>query len=424
MLCPRCAAPLVTIASAEPWCSVCEWNLLRFDPVRHRDGLGWAWLDRRLYAMTFAASETRYRSLRSRPLHRRASPARMATIVATAALLGGVLALAITGGWLVARHISSPVTVMGALLIAIAVGLGPRFGRLAPMTVDAGRVSSDEAPRLFALIGRVAAAIGAPLPHVVLVGETFDVSVTTVGLRRRRVLRLGAPLWATLGRQERVALLGHELGKFIAGDLRQGLFTRSAEDAIAKVVYLFTPVRGLTEATKSPATGVFMSALADVLVTTIGGTLARLVYLLSLTLARVAGVDSQRAAYFADELAAAAAGTPGAVGLLDHLLLHDSIDTVVCREARARKDAAAWRVAAVTAYENTTPTLPLHRQLSRRRDTSPLFPAPPLGLRARMLMHRPARPARVALLESEAESIDAELASYYERARTHLAHKV
>jgi len=112
--CPRCAAPLVTIRSAEPWCSACEWNLLRFDPTRNRDGLGWAWLDRCLYARAFTASEGRYRSLTRTTLQRRVSLARVATIVATVMLLAGILALAIAGGWLVGDHRFGPVTVIGA----------------------------------------------------------------------------------------------------------------------------------------------------------------------------------------------------------------------------------------------------------------------------------------------------------------------
>jgi len=290
--CPRCAGALVTIRSAEPWCSACEWNLLRFDPTRNRDGLGWAWLDRRLYARAFTASEGRYRSLTRTTLKHRVSLARVATIVAALTLLTGILALAIAGGWLVGDHRFGPITVIGALLIAVAVALRPRFGRLAQLTADAERISSVDAPRLFALIARVGQSIGAPLPPIVLIGETFEVGVTRVGLRRRRVLRLGAPLWATLGPQERVALLGHELGMFVAGDLRQGVLTRSAENALTKAAYLLAPVKGLTGARKSAPAGVLLNAVTDVLVSAIGGTLSRLVYLLSLLLARVTGVDS------------------------------------------------------------------------------------------------------------------------------------
>ncbi|WP_328822533.1 M48 family metalloprotease [Micromonospora rubida] len=65
---------------------------------------------------------------------------------------------------------------------------------------------------------------------------------TAVGPRRRRVLCLGLPLWGSLPAQERVALLGHELGHFVNGDPRRSLLT-PAFTMLGAAADLLRPVR-------------------------------------------------------------------------------------------------------------------------------------------------------------------------------------
>jgi heat shock protein HtpX len=49
--CPACRAALVTVRNAVPWCAVCEWNLIAYDPDRREPETGVRWLDRRLHRL-------------------------------------------------------------------------------------------------------------------------------------------------------------------------------------------------------------------------------------------------------------------------------------------------------------------------------------------------------------------------------------
>lgn len=60
---------------------------------------------------------------------------------------------------------------------------------------------------------------------------------------RRRELRLGLCLWAILEPQERVALIGHELGRALNGDLRNNVFVRRALLPLAAWRELLRPRR-------------------------------------------------------------------------------------------------------------------------------------------------------------------------------------
>ncbi|WP_309114375.1 hypothetical protein [Saccharothrix sp.] len=56
----------------------------------------------------------------------------------------------------------------------------------------------------------------------------FNAGASDHGLRRRRRLVLGLPLWGVLEPQQRVALPAHEMGHFVNGDPTRGIATSPA----------------------------------------------------------------------------------------------------------------------------------------------------------------------------------------------------
>ncbi|MBL7258701.1 M48 family metallopeptidase [Paractinoplanes lichenicola] len=396
--CPQCAAPTVALGHPQRWCPACDWNL---DTVTNAV-FGWRWLDRRLHRVAFRLTAAQFEALGAGRSAGRV--ARGVTLAAAAILLAGVLALAVLGTWLILVDFFSVLTVLGLVVLAVAVLLRPRFGRLdAPVVLD-----EAAAPALFGLIRRVAETVDAPVPHVVVLASDLNAYTTTVGVRRRRVLGLGLPLWATLGPQERVALLGHELGHFVNGDVRRGPLTQVAETTLGRVAHLLA------------ADGDGDSGVIGMLTRGVGWILSRTAMALHLLLVWTSQRDSQRAEYLADELGARAGGTPAAVRLADHLLIEAALDTVVRREARAGNGPAAWRAAAVVARDNQAANIPALRKLSKHTEVSLFASHPPSGLRAEMLERRPPQNAAVTLTEPEAERIDGELAAYQERVRRDL----
>ncbi|GIF06545.1 M48 family metalloprotease [Actinoplanes siamensis] len=404
--CPRCAAETISKRSAEPWCPACEWSLDRFDPEQRSPELGWRWVDRRLFRTAFWLTERQFAELKGAPeIGRGTSAARIVTVAVSVLLLAAVAALLATGIWLLTYDFFSPVNLLGALLVLIAVALRPRLGRLPE---DAHELDRATAPTLFALIERVAGTVGAPMPDVVLLIADRNAFTITIGLRRRRVLALGAPLWSVLDPQERVALLGHELGHFVNGDVRRGLVTQAAETTLGQVAHLLRPAkRG--------------SGVVETAVELLARAAARFFLLLHLVLVWISMRDSQRAEYLADEMAARAGGSDAAIRLLDQLLFGDAIDTVVRREARAGHSAAAWRAAADQARNQLSVDVVAYRQLSRRTEVSLFASHPPCGSRAGLIAARAGRPAAVQVTGADLDRMDEELTAHYERVRRELA---
>ncbi|BCY05737.1 M48 family metallopeptidase [Actinoplanes sp. L3-i22] len=403
--CPKCSAATISKGTAEPWCPDCEWNLDRFEAQNRRPEIGWRWVDRRLFRAAYWLTERQHAELTGEPVAARsASAARIVTVAVSVLLLAAVAALLVTGIWLLLYDFFTPVNLIGALMIAVAVFLRPRLGGL---DGRAERLDRGTAPTLFAVIERVAGAVGAPTPDVVLLDAERNAYTSTIGLRRRRVLCLGAPLWAVLDPQERVALLGHELGHFVNGDVRRGLVTQAARTTLARVSYLLRPERG--------------AGIVEIIVEFLGRIASQLFLWLHLLLLWTSMRDSQRAEYRADELAARAAGTDAAIRMLDQFLFGDALDTVVRREARAGHGSAAWSAAGRQSLTRLAPEVPAFRQLSRRTEVSLFASHPPVGLRSGLLAARAAQPAAVVVTELEQARMDEELAAHYERVRRELA---
>jgi heat shock protein HtpX len=397
----------VTARTAAPWCPSCEWNLDLFEPDRRRPELGWKWADRATHRVAWRLTAGQFTQLAGGPLRRRGSTAaRVVTLTVGVLLLLFVALLAGSGVWLILYDFPQLTILPGVVLLVLAGALRPRFGSLDD---EAHFLDRAQAPELWSLVDRVAAHTGAPVPHLVGLDHSLGAYTTTVGLRRKRVLCLGASLWSALDQPERVALIGHELGHFVNGDLRRGPFEHVALTTLGRLALLTRP------------DGEGRNGLLDMIITAVQWVLAHLIMGVQLLVVWIGQRDAQRTEYLADEIAARAAGSAAAVRLLDVLLLHDALDTVIRREARAQRSGAAWQEAAVVARANLASAVPVLRQLSKRDETSLFASHPPTGLRARMLESRPQQAAGVVLTEQQAERIDHEIAGPVERVRRDLA---
>ncbi|WP_112637959.1 M48 family metallopeptidase [Micromonospora saelicesensis] len=407
--CPGCAATTASVRDAVPWCPGCEWNLDAYDPARRQREFGWSWADRWTYRMAFRTTRRQFTQLVGRPLGTNGSEAaRTLTAAASLLLIAAVLALAVVGGWLiVAFPFPNLAIVPGVAMVGLAIALRPRFGRLDP---ELEVLTRDQAPELFGLIDEVATAVGAPAPDVVGVDDTINAYAGTVGLRRRKVLGLGLPLWGSLPAGGRVALLGHELGHFVNGDPRRGLLTQPAFTMLGSAADLFRPVR------TSVGAGL-VEMLGDALGRAFQWVVSRVLFVAYLLLVTVALRDSQRAEYLADELAARVAGTTAATDFLDTLLATESLALAVRRESRAGHGPDRWRSALAESRAARTDQLPLVRQLSVRDEASLFAAHPPTGLRRQMLAGRTWQDPSVVLTEARMERIDAELGKEYDRFR-------
>ncbi len=193
----------------------------------------------------------------------------------------------------------------GALLLAAGWSLVPRRFR------TQGRpLLRDDLPLTFDLLDQIAEKLNTTTPDGVYLSADLNASIHAPFLARHRNvwLVIGLPLWQTLNTSERIALLAHELAHRVNGDLnaqRCRSVGTGNPDPLARPVRTIANICGWRRGGRKHPYRISHEHLGN-LTDWISVLLDRLVYL-----------DSQRAEYLADALAAEVAGSDAVIGLLN-----------------------------------------------------------------------------------------------------------
>ena len=399
--CPQCGHRLTRAEQGPAWCPECEWNLGELGDDLGV-GRGWRWLLRRCHRAAFRLDGELFQEYSQR------RPEKMGTTVAggilllvSLVLMVLVLGLAIWGAILISH---GGLAMFGGIgLILVAILLRPRFGRLPKRR---GRLRREQYPALFALVDEVAAAAGTRSPDVISTDSHFNASSGRLGMRQRRVLNLGLPLWLVLSPQERVALLAHEMGHQVNGDPARSLLVRPALQtfivlarytnvSVSEMLYSVRRTPNFMELVVKFALKIFSTVC---LVIHIGMSALRF-------------RDTRRAEYLADGIAADVAGTEALLGLFGRMVLLGQIANIIAYNAET-KTVSQWRGLADSLLTHRAADLPELGQLTLRQ-TSLWASHPPTGRRRRMAQAWTASDARVAVAAERMSIIDRELLDLY-----------
>ncbi|MER7952165.1 M48 family metallopeptidase [Streptomyces sp. NPDC096079] len=405
--CPECGADVPVDERFVRWCAACDWNV---DPHPPEPPKGRIEETRRALARRHGERLLAEMTDAGEPPRPRRDPSALLAYGLALAVHGLTVAVLVAGVWLTVAGPAPGGKVVGVLLLLIAWSLRPRRRKLPE---DAHLLHRPDAPELYALVDQVAATVGTRSVDVIAVDADVNASVTTYGIRGRRLLTLGLPLWESLTPQERIALLGHELGHYSHGDVRQGRVLTSAYRSLSLWAYYTAPTADPT--------------LVEMAVNLFYLVPRTLVNGLTLLLDQLTLRATQRAEYLADAAAARTASTEAAVGLMDRLLVGSAAHTVLRREVnRAATRTTAHRSGPRRAAEERperlweavaahVASIPESEYARRRRAGAIRGHAvdathPPTHLRRAALLAGPASPAAVTADAARTHRLDAELA--------------
>ena len=395
--CQECRAEIPATPGYPEWCDECGWNL-KPPPAHEEDRGRFAQLARALGRR--GGDRLARELLEARALKPRWTPARIAAYAIAIAVHLFTLALIVAG---IAAILSDFPNVLAILIGATLLGLGlvmrPRLGK----PPERGHVV--DAPALREVTANVAQALGGRPPDEIRIDGRWNASWQAVGVPRRRILTLGLPLLAALEAQERVALIGHELGHGRNGDSRRSVIVGSAVNGLD---WLADALRhGVSYADADIG---WIDWVSGGLMWLVSRPVDALLWLEAHLLLR----DVQRAEYLADALAARAAGSGAAIALHERLLLYSTFQLVVQQAAHENAENVLDRL-------RISIQLIPDRERERRRRVARLEEArlddthPPTGMRIALLEQRAAEPPRVVLNEAQSRRIDAELETLVHR---------
>ena len=403
-VCPRCGATSPADPRFVSWCHQCEFKA---DPDSSNKPKG------RLKAWSARREDKRLREeferCKAAP-DLGSLPDRWRVVGQIAAVLVHLATLILLAG-AVFVGLSSLLTLLKVLIMIVLVGFAfevrPRVGK----SPKGKEVSEDQAPVLWSLVRELCIKVGARVPDAIFVNDKFNAGFGMIGLRRRRCLVVGYPLWNVLRPDERVALLGHELAHDINRDLRASVLVGTALGSINRWLRLlsvaprFSPTVNLARRRVNSRT----SAVANIEMVLVPIALAPLfgaVALLGTMLRAISERAGQRAEYLADDLSCAVAGTAATKGLLEKVLVAKSCIQALASASR-QGETDLWR-----SERDFVDSIPDY-EMTRRRlvAASRLFNAesrhPPTDLRIRLVEARPASlctipdVARMSIIDGE-----------------------
>ena len=397
--CPSCSAPLAVDPRYVTWCPQCDWNVEPSGAATVAEKPR----ERRRRERAVRRAERLHEELRRGGVDDRGIDAGRILTYALALLVLLIPVAMLTGALLLllGTGFSVPGIVLAAVIAAAALLARPRLGhrekRLPVLT-------RAQAPVLYALLDRVAGAMGARAPAWVVVEPAFNAGTRFVGLRRRVELRIGMPLWSLLDDPQRIAVLGHETAHQTNGDTAHSLVVGGAMDTLIELQLLFMPSRVL----HSRSIG---GALSELVRAGLAAMFAAARRGMELLLAR----SHQRAEYRADTTAARVAGADATASTLHNLLLSDSCRFAVQRARSRGSDEDALSI--VRAHVATVPDLEKERlrRVATRRGSRVDDSHPPTPLRSAWVQALPRAAPQVSVDAAESAAVDAELRGAWAR---------
>lgn len=338
------------------------------------------------------------RVTRESPVRPTRDTAGWASLVVAFVVHGVTLGCVLLGGWWILGVGTLGFVVAGIALLCLAILMRPRLGRISR---DAVVLDAAAAPHLFALVNRVADRLGTRPVRLIVVDARFNAAVGEIGLRRRRVLWLGYPLWNVLDPAGRLALIGHELGHYVNGDLRRGLVVGSSLNSLTELY------RFLREG-PSPGGGNLLVEVAEALARLFMWLLSWPLLAIILIQERLLAQSGQRAEYYADQLAARLAGARAAVSVLETTNFADACLQEL-HTAVIRRDSDIW--AASRTWFTTMSPADRQRILERAGPQQPRVDAthPPTRLRIAAIGTQAHTTETLHPDATESDAIDTEL---------------
>jgi len=360
-------------------------------------------IGRRLGERLFAEIAREPITARPRRALRASASLGLAYAAATFVHLGSLMLVAIAVALWV-RPWSNVFFAIGAFALPLlAWSVRPRLTQPPPARLDRAAF-----PALHALTDRAAYALGSPAADGIAVSTELNANFRRAGWSGRRHVELGLPLLLLLHRDERTAVVAHELAHGVNGDPLRGQFLYSAVHTLFTCEAVLRPT-AIGESGREQQFGPFISLLAiplDLATMAISKAFGLLGQGMLLLVYR----ESQRAEYLADRLAATVAGGAATRSMLQALSLTEAADAAMHRAALQGR--LTDLPALLRDFRRDLPAAEVEGWLERSRSEGWRVDAthPPTAMRIDMLAHFPEHDSTRLLSDAEEQQIDAELA--------------
>jgi Zn-dependent protease with chaperone function len=396
MTCPKCGHQFPHDQLYISWCDQCLWNI---NPLKTNANLSVR--DKIFQKISKKLSERLFLNMLASVDH----PQYLRFYSAWAALLatlsfGCVLALMVSGLYLIFFHWPEPVLVIIGFLIMAAGFLVFPFSSALPTTNVVARSSF---PSLYGLVDDIAAVLNTSTVTSIVIDEKFNASIEEIGWGQKKILRLGLPLFWMLDSGSLVGVLAHEMAHTVNGDPLRGRLFSFTGRMFNRLYDLFMPASFWDE-------GHGIINLFMIPWKLLGYAIAQGVRGMMVLFFRSLWHESQFAEFQADLLAAKVSSTDVMIEGLEVLMQRDTFYAGLCRHALNSGPEGL-----LDFCKNQMTTLPMREKERLRIVASQPHASldathPPTGHRIGFLKANPVAHASVELGKEKYEQLKSELA--------------
>lgn len=177
-------------------------------------------------------------------------------------------------------------------------------------------VSKDKFPALYTMVNKISDYLGVTEVDGIIIDEDFNASFGRYGIKKKKILTIGLPLFSILGDKEKVALISHEIAHDVNNDALIGRISGKALDILGKWY--------LSVAPNEIMAAVFSRFPIAILLIPFYWIISKIILLYWYLLSIISWRDSQCAEYYADYLSSTVSGSEEMISTLEKLYYSSS----------------------------------------------------------------------------------------------------
>jgi Zn-dependent protease with chaperone function len=398
--CPSCDSEIAVDEGYVSWCEHCSWNLKPYELDNNEKTL----ISSLFLRIGNKLGEGLYNNIaKKKNLNPKLTVAKiLAFLVSLLIHLISIINIFMVFYLLIQFGINITTIILSLFFFSLAYLTLPRFQK-----IPKNAVKREQFPTLYKLVDDVAKAYGCKSIDALVIDNSFNAAYSKVGLKRKKVLYIGLPLFCILNSEEKIAIIGHELAHGINGDITRRLITTTALNTLVKWYEMTKPEYILGE--EEGYMKIIMLPVNLLLF-----CISRLILLVAFLLVFLVYNDSQRAEYLADYLSSTISGTDGMKGILNKLHYDHAYFIALQRTALGAKDTNFFTE--IIREVLTTPNKEIERikRIERMEGSRLDATHPPTIYRLNFIDSLGDLSPTVFLSETESQRIDKEINSLAE----------
>lgn len=310
--CPNCHKVVKTYEDYPSWCSSCEWGLVFENKVLPKNKL-----EEILEKISYKYGNSLFESIKNQDLNisvnSKTKSGRLAFFISYLVISFNIFIL-LTGIYLLIFIPYYFIKFLGLLCIGLFYISKPKL-----LKIDKSKfVSKKDFSELYKAVNLVCKKFNTSEVEGIIIDEEFNASITEYGLKKKKVLFIGLPLWSVLNDEEKLDLIGHEIAHCVNGDPSRNKIISTGINTLIKFGNSIHP-ESLLGNYFIPYYGGFRSftlelskyAILPINILLVG--ISNLLWNLSYILNNLVWIDSQKAEYLADILASSICGNKASI---------------------------------------------------------------------------------------------------------------